>query len=115
MEVEAIRGLVTITGIVTGTTGLLALSVGWRSLLALPVFALAFVTSPGAVLAFFKIFIMGITVTSLYIFLAVHLRHRLTVPEFGRPSRRSRAVTRATILLGAGTATMLLGSSWLVW
>lgn len=114
MEIEIVRGLVIIGAIVTGTTGLLALSIGWRALLVLPVFGLAFALPDGTVVLLAKAFIAATGTLLLYLLLSAHLRQRLTVPEFGRPSRRSRATSAAILALGAGTVMASATAIWAI-
>lgn len=112
MEIEAIRGLVIVVTIVTGATGLLALTVGWRALLALPLFGLAFALPSGIVILLAKLFIGATGASVLYVLFSVHLRYRQTVPEFGRPSRQSRSVSVVMLGLGAG---MAVGCAIVIW
>lgn len=112
MEVEAVRSLVTMVAIITGATGLLALTLGWRALLALPIFGLAFALPSGIVTLLAKLFIGATGASVLYALFSVHLRFRLTVPEFGRPSRRSRSISVVMLALGAGIA---VGCATLIW
>lgn len=112
MDAEAIRGLVTITAIVAGTTGLLSTVVGLRALLVLPVFALAFAYPGGMVTTIAYLTPPIMTVAILYMLVAVHLRHRFTVPEFGRSSRRARAVTVLVATLGLGMVMLTSLGTW---
>lgn len=115
MEVEAVRSLVTMVAIITGATGLLALTLGWRALLALPIFGLAFALPSGIVTVLTKLFIGATGAWILYALLAAHLRFRYTVPEFGRPSRRSRSISVVMLALGAGMAVGCTSLIWLIW
>lgn len=114
MEAEAVRSLATMIAIITGATGLLALTVGWRALLALPVFGLAFALPSGIVTLLAKLCVGAMSASVLYVLLSVHLRFRHTVPEFGRPSRRSRSISVVMLALGAGATVAFTTFIWVI-